>query len=239
MDLENKVALISSGGNDLGEYVACGLALAGAKIAICDLDKSNAVKIAQKITEEISEEPLIIDGNIKTEDDSFQAVSQVIEAFGKVDILVTTHGIVRENSFAKLSVEDFMAVLNTNLRNVFLLVKATGHAMKEKGNGGSIICVSPIGEMKTDYAANFCAARGGLYGFVRTTAKEFTRFNVRMNAVMLPLIPVTVKDIWSTYASRLPLGCMTDRKDVASLTNFLASDQSMFITGQILGEPWY
>ena len=238
MDLKGKTALITSGENDLGEYVACGLAAAGAKLAIFDLDISNGNKIAEKVKKDYKVESLVIEGDLKTETDALNIVTSVVDKLGTVDILVTSHGIVKEAPLLELSLDDFMAVLNTNMRSVFLIVKAVCKVMKEK-KSGSITCISPVGGWEKDYSANYCAARGGLYGFVRTVAKEFTKYNVSMNAVMLPVKPYTVNDIWTIFTSPFPLGCLTEQKDISSLIAFLSSDQSKSVTGQIIGEPWY
>ena len=238
MNLKEKVVLIISGGNDLGANVASGMAAAGAKIALFDLDPSNAKKISEKIKNEYNLEPFIIKGNLDSEAGAAAIASSVVEKLGTIDILVTSHGIVKEAPLTELSIDDFMAVLNTNMRSLFLIVKTVGKIMKEK-KSGAITCISPVGGWETDYSANYCAARGGIYGFVRTVAKEFTKYNISMNGVMLPVKPYTVKDIWTVFSSPFPAGCLTDHQDVASLTAFLSSDQSNVLTGQIIGEPWF
>jgi len=238
MNLEGKVALITSGGNDLGSYVASGLAAEGAKLAIFDLDPLSGEKISEKIETEYSIQPLVIKGNLDSVKGGLDIVSSVVEQFGTIDILVTSHGTVKEAPLTELTIDDFMEILNTNMRSLFLIVKAAGLVMKEK-KSGSITCISPVGGWETDYSANYCAARGGIYGFIRTVAKELSKYNVQMNGVMLPVRPYTVKDIWSIFTSPFPLGCLTGSKDISSLAAFLSSDQSRIITGQIIGEPWF
>ena len=238
MNLEGKVALITSGGNDLGSYVASGLAAEGAKLAIFDLDPLSGEKISEKIETEYSIQPLVIKGNLDSVKGGLDIVSSVVEQFGTIDILVTSHGTVKEAPLTELTIDDFMEVLNTNMRSLFLIVKAAGLVMKEK-KSGSITCISPVGGWETDYSANYCAARGGIYGFIRTVAKELSKYNVQMNGVMLPVKPYTVKDIWSIYASPFPHSAFKGSGDISSLAAFLSSDQSRIITGQIIGEPWF
>jgi len=236
--LEGKVALVTGGGKEPGQKAALGLAFEGANLAILDSDGSKAEQIAQEIRERYDRKAIALEGDFSSSGEASRLVSEIVGKLGTIDILVTAEGVVREASFTQLTYEDFLEVLNRNLRSVFLTVQSVGRIMSEK-QSGVIICLSPVGGWQTDYCASYCAARGGLYGFVRTIAKEFTRYNIRVNAVMLPTLPFTDKDIWKTYSSRLPLGCLATSDDLPPLVAFLASEKSKYITGQVIGEPWY
>ena len=168
-----------------------------------------------------------------------QAVAQTVEAFGGIDILVNNAGITRDGLLMSMKEEDFQKVISTNLNGAFYMIK---HSCRQfiKRRSGRIINISSIsGVMGNAGQANYAAAKAGLIGLTKTTAKELAGRNITCNAVAPGFIQTDMTAVLSdkvkaAISEQIPLGRMGNVQDIAAAVSFLASQEAGYITGQVL-----
>jgi NAD(P)-dependent dehydrogenase (short-subunit alcohol dehydrogenase family) len=246
--LDGKVAIVTGGGRGLGLAYAQALAADGAAVVVNDVD----VDVAQAAASSIQTgggQAVAHAGAIGGSDVADDLVRRAVTEFGRLDVLVTNAGILRDTVLWKMTDEDFDAVISVHLRGTFTCVRAAAVRMRELGDGGRIICVgSPTGQVGNFGQTNYAAAKAGIVGMVRTWALELDRAGIAVNAV----IPVAATGMTETapflepYVDALrngePLPPYARRElsfgppqDVAGLIVFLASSASNGITGQAIG----
>lgn len=248
MDLTGKVAIVTGSGGGLGLAYAKELAAAGASVVVNDVDPDAASAAVGEITaaggRAVAEVGAV--GPAKVAD---ALVERAVSEFGRLDVLVTNAGVLRDKVLWKMTDDDFDTVVDVHLRGTFTCARAAAVRFREQGDGGRIIVVgSPAGQRGNFGQTNYSAAKAGVVGFVRTWAMELKRANVTVNA----LIPVAATAMTETipalkpYVDALragePMPPFARRAlgfgapaDAAGLAAFLASDASASITGQAIG----
>lgn len=248
MNLNGKVAVVTGSGRGLGLAYARDLASAGAKVVVNDVDPDVAKAAADSIQ--------AAGGNAVAEvvavgsTEAAQAlVDRAVREFGRLDVMVTNAGVLRDAVLWKMSDEDFDTVIDVHLRGTFTCVRAAAIRMREQGDGGRIICVgSPTGQRGNFGQTNYAAAKAGIVGMVRTWAMELARANITVNAVvpvaataMTETIPF-LKDYVQAVERGEPLPAFARKalafgspEDAAGLVTFLASDAASAVTGQAIG----
>ena len=234
---ELRIAMITGAGQGIGAAIAQHLGASGCKLVLVDINKDHLSSLSKQLTDQgIENMPITLDVTKKAEiEKSFAAV---IERFGTIDVLVNNAGIIRDGFISKISEQDWDQVLDVNLKAAFLCCQAVFPIMKENKYGKIINIVSRawLGNIGQ---ANYSASKGGLVSLTRTLALEFARYQINVNAVAPGLIntPMT-QGMPEAARERLlrmqPTGKMGSVDDIAAAVNFLASDQSQFITGQII-----
>ncbi|MEO8095084.1 MAG: SDR family oxidoreductase [Pseudolysinimonas sp.] len=248
MSLDDKVAIVTGSGRGLGLAYAEELARQGAAVVINDVDAATADAAVGRITSAGGRAVAVVAAVGSTE--SAQALVQgAIDAFGRLDILVTNAGVLRDKSILKMTDDDFDAVINVHLRGTFTCVREAFGYFKEHGVAGRIITIgSPTGQRGNFGQTNYAAAKAGIVGMVRTWALEMARAGVTVNTVvpvaateMTRTIPFFQKAVEADDRGeampaffRRDLGFGT-ADDVAALVAFLASDEAAYITGQVIG----
>ena len=246
--LVGKVAIVTGAGRGLGRAYALELAGAGASVVVNDLDESAARETAAAIAGEhgaaVAEVCAV--GDTASAD---ALVSRAVDAFGRLDILVTNAGVLRDKVLWKMSDEDFDLVVHTHLRGTFTCARAAAIRMREQGEGGRIIVVgSPAGQRGNFGQTNYAAAKAGIVAFARTWAMELARSGVTVNAIvptawtqMTASIPI-YKPLVESVAAGEPLPRQVRQahaigtpEDSASLVCFLASEAGADVTGQAIG----
>ncbi|HEX7301282.1 SDR family NAD(P)-dependent oxidoreductase [Lentzea sp.] len=243
MELSEKVAIVTGAGRGLGRAYAEALARNGAKVVVNDVDES-AEEVAASIGGASVVAPV---GTAATAD---RLVAAAVEEFGRLDVLVTNAGILRDRVLWKMSDDDFDAVVNVHLRGTFTCARAAAVRMREQGTGGSLVLVSsPAGQRGNFGQTNYSAAKAGIAAMARTWALELARSDIAVNAVvpvaateMTKTIPVFAPLIEESERTGAPLPSWVRRdeglgtvEDVAELVVFLASDAAKGITGQAIG----
>ncbi|HUQ55038.1 SDR family NAD(P)-dependent oxidoreductase [Lentzea sp.] len=243
MELSEKVAVVTGAGRGLGRAYAEALARNGAKVVVNDVDES-AEEVAASIGGAAVVAPV---GTAATAD---RLVAAAVEEFGRLDVLVTNAGILRDRVLWKMSDDDFDAVINVHLRGTFTCARAAAVRMREQGTGGSLVLVSsPAGQRGNFGQTNYSAAKAGIAAMARTWALELARSDIAVNAVvpvaateMTKTIPVFAPLIEESERTGAPLPEWVRRdeglgtvEDVAELIVFLASDAAKGITGQAIG----
>lgn len=237
--LSGKVAVVTGASRGIGRSIALALAAQGAKVVA---SARNAEALAE-LTAEIKSsggEALAVAGDVAIEDDANNLVKKAVEAFGQVDIFINNAGITRDGLLLRMKNEDWDAVLDTNLKGAFLCTRAVAKVMSKQRSGRIINISSVVGEMGNAGQANYCASKAGLLGLTKSVARELARRNVTVNAITPGFIVTDMTEDMTDKAresmtEQIPLGRLGSAEDIASAVIFLASDQSAYITGQVLG----
>lgn len=237
--LSDKVAIVTGASRGIGRAIALALASQGAKVVA---SARNAEALAQ-LAEEIKAkggDALAVVGDVALEDDANNLVKQAVEAYGQVDVFINNAGITRDGLLLRMKNDDWDAVLDTNLKGAFLCTRAVAKVMSKQRSGRIINISSVVGEMGNAGQANYCASKAGLLGLTKSVARELARRNVTVNAITPGFITTEMTEDMTEKAQeamteQIPLGRPGSAEDVANAVIFLASDQSAYITGQVLG----
>jgi 3-oxoacyl-[acyl-carrier protein] reductase len=237
--LSDKVAIVTGASRGIGRSIAIALAAQGAKVVA----SARSVEALEKLTAEIKAdggEALAVVGDVAVEEDAKNLVEQAVATYGRVDILINNAGITRDGLLLRMKSEDWDAVLDTNLKGAFLCIRAAAKFMSKQRSGRIINISSVVGEMGNAGQANYCASKAGLLGLTKSVARELSRRNVTVNAITPGFIATDMTENMTekareTMSEQIPLGRLGEAEDVTNAVLFLASDQSSYITGQVLG----
>lgn len=248
VSLAGKTAIVTGSGQGLGLAYARELARQGASVVVNDVDASAAEAAVEEITTDGGTAVAVVApvGSAETAD---ALVAAALENFGRLDILVTNAGILRDTVLWKMSDDDFDRVVNVHLRGTFTCVRAAATHFREAGHGGRIICIgSPTGQRGNFGQTNYAAAKAGIVGMARTWALELKKAEVTVNTVipvaataMTATVPYFAAAVEADAAGapmpaffRHDLGFGT-ADDVSGLIAYLASDAAAGVTGQAIG----
>ncbi|HEU5103258.1 MAG TPA: 3-oxoacyl-[acyl-carrier-protein] reductase [Roseiflexaceae bacterium] len=239
LSLKDKVAIVTGGSRGIGRAVATSLAAAGATVVVNY--KGNAAA-ADEVVHDIGAEDgqaLAIQADISKSEEVERMFKTVLERYGRLDILVNNAGITRDTLLLRMKEDDFDAVIDTNLRGVFLCTKAALRPMT-KARGGRIINItSVVGLIGNAGQSNYAAAKAGIIGFTKSTAREIASRGITVNAVAPGYIETELtgqlsEQIRAAILENIPLARLGAPQDVANLVCFLASDAAAYITGQTI-----
>ena len=237
--LTGKVALVTGAGRGIGREIALTLARNGAIVIV---NYNGSKERAEEVVESIKEQggnAEAIQCNVADFEASAQMVKDVLGKYGKVDILVNNAGITRDNLIMRMSEQDYDAVLDTNLKGAFNMIRHLSKAFLKQRYGKIINISSVSGVMGNAGQSNYSASKAGLIGLTKSVARELASRNVCVNAVapgfieteMTAVLSENVKD---NMKNLIPLGKMGSAQDVADLVLFLAGKSSDYITGQVI-----
>ena len=237
MDLSSKVAIVTGGARGIGREIALKLAEVGATVVVSDI--AEAEPVAEEIRA-MKRQSLAVQADVSSAADVTTLVEKVISNFGRVDILVNNAGIARDQLLLRMSDEDWDAVLNVNLKSVFLCTRAVLRQMIKQRWGRIISISSIVGIVGNPGQANYASAKAGIIGFTRTIAREVGSRGITANAIAPGFIETKMTQQLGEaqrqeLMKRIPLGCLGSPRDVAEAVAFLASEEARYITGQVLG----
>ena len=237
-DLSSKCAVVTAAARGLGQAIAVKLAEAGADVALCDLQSDGLQETAAKVRA-TGRRAEVYSLNVADTDSVTTGVKAIEEDFGKIDVLVNNAGITKDGLLMRMSEADWDAVLDVNLKGVFLCTKAVMRGMMKQRSGAIVNIASVIGLMGNAGQANYAASKGGVISFSKTVAKELASRNVRCNAVAPGFIRTAMtdeldEDVQAKMKELIPLSRFGEPEDVANVVLFLASDASGYVTGQAL-----
>ncbi|MEV0614446.1 SDR family NAD(P)-dependent oxidoreductase [Nonomuraea sp. NPDC050404] len=249
MDVSGKVCVVTGAGRGLGRAYAEALAAAGAAVVVNDVDAEAAGGAAGAIRA-AGGRAVAAPGAIGGAEVAERLVDTAVAEFGRLDVLVTNAGVLRDRVLWKMSDEDFDTVIEVHLRGTFACARAAAVRMREQGEGGRLILISsPAGQRGNFGQTNYAAAKAGVVAMARTWAMELARAGVTVNAV----VPVAVTEMTRTIPAFAPYFQEAERtgeplpgwlrrdegmgtvEDVAGLIVYLASDASAGVTGQAIG----
>jgi 3-oxoacyl-[acyl-carrier protein] reductase len=237
--LKDKVALVTGASQGIGRDTALALSEAGAKVAVAARNEEKLAALVNEIVGLEGGQPLAVKMDVADADQVKVGFKQVLEKFGRLDILVNNAAITRDGLAVRMKQDDWEAVIRTNLTGAHLCIQQALGTMMRARAGRIINIASVVAQMGNAGQANYVAAKAGLIGLTKAIAMEIASRNITVNAVapgfiktpMTDVLPDKVKEELNT---RIPLGRMGTARDVAAAIVFLASDEAGYITGHVL-----
>lgn len=234
-----KCALITGATRGIGKQIAITLAKQGYNIALNYRKENEELENTKKEIEEIGVQVLAVKGDVANFEDCENFVKQVIERFGQIDVLVNNAGITKDMLLMRMKKEDFEQVIDTNLVGTFNVTKNVVPYMMKARSGRIINISSVVGISGNAGQTNYSASKAGIIGFTKSLAKEIASRNILVNAVAPGFIETNMTDVLKDdvkqeIAKNIPLKRMGTAHDVANVVKFLASDDSSYITGQVI-----
>ncbi len=250
--LEDRVALVTGGAQGLGQAICERLAGEGAHVVVADMNEEAAQATAARIAAQTDRRSLAVKVNVTDEAQVQAAIDQVVQAFGRLDIVVSNAGILVAEEVTDFPAEKWRAVIEVNLVGYFLIAKHAARVMREQRRGVIIQINSKSGKRGSFKNSAYAASKFGGIGLTQSIAMELAEYGVRVNAICpgnLLDSPLWVNSLYEQYAKRwnmtkeevrqkyidqVPMKRGTTYEDVCNVLVFLASDQSSYMTGQAI-----
>ncbi|MEB2278572.1 3-oxoacyl-[acyl-carrier-protein] reductase [Lysinibacillus xylanilyticus] len=237
--LEGKVAVVTGASRGIGRAIALKLADEGAKVVV---NYSGSQSKAEEVVATIQEnggEAVAVQASVSKTEEVSALMDAAVKTFGSLDILVNNAGITRDNLLMRMKEDEWDDVLDTNLKGVFLCTKAVTRQMMKQRAGRIINISSIVGVAGNAGQANYVAAKAGVIGLTKTTAKELASRNILVNAIAPGFIETEMteqlpEDIKQGMLTQIPLAKLGQPEDIAKAVAFLASDDANYMTGQTL-----
>ena len=242
MRLENKIALVTGGGQGIGKEIAKTLAKQGAFVLINYLDLGNNQEIAQKTQQEIEElggKCALISANVASYQETEEMFKIIKKEYGRLDILINNAGITKDGLIMKMKEEDFDSVLNVNLKGTFNTIRHSARQMLKQRSGKIINISSVSGILGNVGQANYAASKAGVIGLTKTMARELGSRGITVNAIAPGFVDTEMTEVLSeeireNACKQIILGRFGKPEDIANTAVFLASDKADYITGQVI-----
>ncbi|MEQ1354671.1 MAG: 3-oxoacyl-[acyl-carrier-protein] reductase [Candidatus Acidiferrum sp.] len=236
--MKDKVALVTGASQGIGWDTAQALVVAGAKVAVCARTEEKLALLVGEITA-AGGEALAVKMDVADTEQVKAGFKQVIEKFGRLDILVNNAAITRDGLAVRMKPDDWDAVIRTNLTGAHLCIQQALATMMRARAGRIINVASVVAQMGNAGQANYVAAKAGLIGLTKAIAMEIASRNITVNAVApgfieTPMTNVLSDKVKEELKARIPLGRLGVARDVAAAIVFLASDEAAYITGHVL-----
>lgn len=230
-----KTAIVTGAANGIGKAISKRLKDDGCFIFTVDIDDAKGKSLVSDLGENSAE---YIHCNITSESEVETMFQSVISKKGKIDILINNAGILKDNMIHKMPVEDFDAVIGTNLKGAWLMCRAAAKIMKTQ-KSGRIVNISSRAWLGNPGQSNYSASKAGIIGLTRVLALELGKSNILVNAVAPGLIdtPLTQslpRDVLEKLILTQPTKTMGKPEDIANVVSFLVSEKTQFITGQVI-----
>jgi len=244
MQMKDKVVLVTGGAAGIGKATALRFAGEGAKVVICDVNE----QVGQATLAELGSDASFYKVNVAQRGEVQKWVENVVEKYGRIDVLVNNAGILRDGQLIKfkegqlvgqMAEADFDMVISVNLKGVFNCTQAVAPVMAGQGGGVILNATSIVGLDGNFGQTNYVATKSGVIGMTKVWSRELGKFNIRVNAVApgftaTEMVTAMPEKILDGMKARTPLGRLGEPVDIANAYLFLASDQASFITGETL-----
>ena len=239
MSLAGKVAVVTGGSRGIGRAICLQLAEKGAKVVINYVSRSEAAEETKAQVEAIGGECLLVKFNVADTSEVQEAFKEIIAECGRIDILVCNAGITRDSLLIKMKEDAWDEVMAVNLKGAFNCIKEGCRPMMKKRWGRIIVVTSVVGFAGNAGQVNYSAAKAGLVGLARSSARELASRGITVNCVapgfidtdMTSDLPETVKE---KMLAEIPLGAFGQPDDIAGAVAYLASDAARYVTGQVI-----
>ncbi|SDG09628.1 3-oxoacyl-[acyl-carrier-protein] reductase [Desulfosporosinus hippei] len=239
MMLKDSVGIVTGSGRGIGRAIAVNLATAGVKVVVNYAGRSDKAEETVELIRAVGGEAVAVQADVSQQADVDRLIKTAIEKYGKIDILVNNAGITRDTLLLRMKEADWDAVLETNLKGVFLCTKAVSKGMLKQRSGVIVNISSIVGLSGNPGQANYAAAKAGIIGFTKSVAKEFASRGIRVNVVAPGYISTDMtgtlpEGTQADILKGIPLGRIGSPEDVANVVRFLVSPEASYITGQTL-----
>ncbi len=239
---DRRVAVVTGSTRGIGREIARELARAGMNVVVNSSSEKSlpaAQELAAEIAADFAVEAVAVAANVAVEEEANALIAAATDAFGRVDVLVNNAGITRDGLAARMSDEDFDAVIDINLKGSFHCCRAAAKVMMKQRWGRIINMSSVVGVYGNAGQVNYAASKAGVIGMTKSLAKELARRNITANAVAPGFIATDMTDALSeaqkaAIVDRIGSGRLGEPADIAHLVRFLASDEASYITGQVI-----
>ena len=238
MNLSGRVAVVTGASQGIGRACALVLAEAGADVALASRNVEKLEAVAKEL-EAAGRKAMVLNVDVSKAESVKAGISKTLETWKKIDILVNNAGVVRDNLFLRMKIEDWDAVLRTNLDGAYHCIKEVLPGMVRQRYGRIINITSVVAQVGNPGQANYIASKAGLIGLTKAVASEVARRNITVNAVAPGFMatPMTEKlpgEVCEKLLTIIPAGRMGTDRDVAYGVRFLASEEAGYITGHVL-----
>ena len=235
----DKVAMITGATRGIGKQIALTLANEGYNIVLNYRTENDELFQAKNEIESKNVNCLTVQGDVTNFEDCKQMIERAINEFGKIDVLINNAGITKDMLLARMKEEDFKQVIDVNLVGTFNMTKNVISYMMKARNGRIINISSVVGIAGNAGQTNYSASKAGIIGFTKSLAKEVASRNILVNAVAPGFIETNMtevlkQEVKDEIAKNIPLKRMGTPQDVANVVKFLASEDSSYITGQVI-----
>ncbi len=241
MRLKDKVAIVTGSGRGIGEGIVMRFVEEGAKVIVNDVNEADANNVVNQVKAKGGQAIAVL-GSVAERSVVEKMVDMAVKEFGTLDIIVNNAGITRDAILHKMTDDQWNAVITVNLTGVFYGIQCAARYMREK-QSGKIINISSTSALGNAGQLNYSATKAGVIGMTKTAAKELGPKNVNVNAIapgmiwtdMMKNMPSeSIKQMDAMLPYIVPLNRKGSPRDIANLALFLASDESSFITGQVI-----
>ena len=241
MRLKDKIALVTGSSRGVGRAVALGFAKEGAKVVVNYTSNEKAANEVVEAVGDMGSEAVAMKADVAQKSDAENLVTTAIDTFGRLDILVNNAGFTRPAMMIKMTEEQWDEVVGIHLKGAFLCSQAAALHMIEQKKGKIINVMSVAGLVGTVGQINYSAAKGGILSMTKSIARELARYNVCANVISLGIVATDMTEkirsdekLKEIYMNRILLKRFAEAEDIAPAFVFLASDESNYITGQLL-----
>jgi 3-oxoacyl-[acyl-carrier protein] reductase len=236
--LQDRVALVTGGGQGIGRAIALRFAQAGAKVVVIDVMEDSAQAVAAEIKSAGGEAVAVV-CDVTRRDQVDAAVTKALDAFGKIDILCNNAGITRDARLVKMTEDQFDAVIDVNLKGVFNMTQAVAPHMVAQSYGRIITTSSIVGLYGNFGQTNYVASKAGVIGMTRVWARELGPKGITANAVApgfiaTDMIKTVPKEVLDRFTNATPVRRLGEPEDIANAYLFLASEEASFVNGAVL-----
>lgn len=237
--LNGKIALVTGGTRGIGKGICQKFAQEGATVVFTYLSSEEKAHAFVKELSANGVEAMAVKSDASNSEQTEQLINQIVEKYGRLDVVVNNAGITRDNLLMRMKEEDWDAVIDTNLKSVFNVTKAIQRIMLKQRSGSIINISSIVGVQGNAGQSNYAASKAGIIGFTKSIAKELGSRNIRCNAITPGFIETEMTDVLDEkvveeWHKSIPLKRGGTSEDVANAAVFLASDMSSYVTGQVL-----
>jgi len=241
MRLKDKAALVTGSSRGVGRAVALGFAKEGANVVVNYTSNQTAADEVVEAIQAMGSKAIAVKADVAQKKDAEALVGATIDTFGKIDILVNNAGFTRPSLLLKMTEDQWDQVLDIHLKGAFLCSQAAGLQMKEHNSGKIINVMSVAGLVGTVGQVNYSAAKGGILSMTKSIARELARYNICCNVISLGIVATDMTEkirsdekLREIYMNRILLKRFAEPDDISPAFVFLGSDESNYITGQLL-----
>jgi 3-oxoacyl-[acyl-carrier protein] reductase len=241
MKLKDKIALVTGSSRGIGRAVALAYAKEGAKVVVNYTSNEKAAKEVVEAIDKMDSQAIAVKADVAKKAEAERLVQAGIDQFSRIDILVNNAGFGRPAMMLKMEEDQWDQVIDIHLKGAFLCSQAAGRHMKEQKSGKIITVSSVAGLVGTVGQINYSAAKGGVLSMTKSMARELARYNVCVNVISLGIVATDMSEkirsdekLSEIYMNRILLKRFAEPEDISPAFVFFASDESNYITGQLL-----